>query len=271
MRTFFSVDQLELTDHRLFLIAGPCVIESEESARAIAAELKAMTTAAGMPFLFKASFDKANRTSGSSYRGCGLERGLAILDGIHRDFAVPVVSDIHEPWQAAPAAEVLSVLQIPAFLCRQTDLLVAAARTGKPVNIKKGQFVAPEDMALALRKMTAEGNERVMLTERGTFFGYGNLVVDMRSIPVMARTGRPVVIDATHSVQRPSAAGGVSGGNPEFIPTIAAAAIAAGANGVFLETHPEPGKALSDGANAIPLNALPPLLSRLQKVYNSLL
>ncbi len=271
MKSFFAVDGVELTDRCLFLIAGPCVIESEEMTRGIAAELKAIASATGIPLLFKASFDKANRTSGDSFRGPGMERGLAILDAIRRDFGLPVVSDIHEPWQAAPAAEVLSMLQIPAFLCRQTDLLVAAARTGKPVNLKKGQFVAPEDMVPALRKLAEAGGDRVMLTERGTFFGYGNLVVDMRSIPVMARSGCPVVIDATHSVQRPSAAGGVSGGNPEFIPTIAAAALAAGASGLFLETHPDPSRALSDGSNAIPLGELPALLSKLQKVYNSLL
>jgi len=268
MKTFFKVDDLEITDERFFLIAGPCVIEDEGLTREIAAEAKKITSELGIPFIFKASFDKANRSSIRSARGPGLEKGLPILARIKEDFNIPVLSDIHEPWQAEAAAKVLSVIQIPAFLSRQTDLLLAAARTGLPLNIKKSQMMGPADISLAVKKVAEAGNRRVMLTERGTFFGYNNLVVDFRSIPLMKVSDCPVVMDATHSVQRPSGAGNVSGGDPQFIPLMASAGIVAGANGIFLEIHPRPEKALSDGKNSLPLKDLRPLLIRLQKLYN---
>jgi len=268
MKTFFKVDDLEISDKSFFLIAGPCVIEDQGLTREIAAEAKKITGELAIPFIFKASFDKANRSSLGSARGPGLEKGLPILAGIKQDLHVPVLSDIHEPWQAEVAASVLSMIQIPAFLSRQTDLLQAAARTGLPLNIKKSQMMSPADILLAVNKVAEAGNRRVMLTERGTFFGYNNLVVDFRSIPLMKQSGCPVVMDATHSVQRPSAAAGVSGGDPEFIPLMACAGITAGANGIFLEIHPRPEKALSDGKNSLPLKDLRPLLIRLQKLYN---
>jgi 2-dehydro-3-deoxyphosphooctonate aldolase (KDO 8-P synthase) len=268
MKTFFKVDGLEITDDKFFLIAGPCVIEDEGLTREIAAEAKKVTDELDIPYIFKASFDKANRSSLRSARGPGLEKGLPVLERIKADLRVPVLSDIHEPWQAEKAARILSVIQIPAFLSRQTDLLLAAARTGLPLNIKKSQMMSPADIALAVNKIAEAGNRRVMLTERGTFFGYNNLVVDFRSIPLMKEGGCPVVMDATHSVQRPSSANGVSGGDPRFIPLMAAAGITAGANGVFLEIHPRPEKALSDGMNSLPLQDLRPLLIRLQKLYN---
>ncbi len=268
MKTFFKVDELAITDGSFFLIAGPCVIEDEGLTREIAAEAKKVTAELGIPYIFKASFDKANRSSVRSARGPGLVKGLPVLERIKADLGVPVLSDIHEPWQAKPASEVLSVIQIPAFLSRQTDLLLAAARTGLPLNIKKSQMMSPADILLAVSKVAEAGNRRVMLTERGTFFGYNNLVVDFRSIPLMKESGCPVVMDATHSVQRPSLANGVSGGDPRFIPLMAAAGVTAGASGVFLEVHPDPAKALSDGMNSLPLQDLRPLLIRLQKLYN---
>jgi len=268
MKTFFKVDDLELTDERFFLIAGPCVIEDEGLTREIAAEAKKITAELGIPFIFKASFDKANRSSIASPRGPGIEKGLPVLEKIKADLHVPVLSDIHEPWQAEAAARVLSIIQIPAFLSRQTDLLLAAARTGLPLNIKKSQMMSPADISLAVRKTAEAGNRRVMLTERGTFFGYNNLVVDFRSIPRMKESGCPVVMDATHAVQRPSGAGEISGGDPQYIPMLAAAGIVAGADGVFLEVHPRPEQALSDGTNSLPLRELRPLLIRLQKLYN---
>jgi len=267
MKTFFKVDDLEISDGELFLIAGPCVIEDEGLTREIAVEAKKIASELGIPYIFKASFDKANRTSIASPRGPGIEKGLPILARIKEKLNIPVLSDIHEPWQAERAAKVLSVIQIPAFLSRQTDLLQAAARTGLPLNIKKSQLMSPADILLAVKKVGEAGNGRVMLTERGTFFGYNNLVVDFRSIPLMKESGCPVVMDATHSVQRPSAAAGVSGGDPRFIPLLAAAGVVAGANGVFLEVHPRPGQALSDGLNSLPLADLKPLLIRLQKLY----
>jgi 2-dehydro-3-deoxyphosphooctonate aldolase (KDO 8-P synthase) len=268
MKTFFKVDELAITDETFFLIAGPCVIEDEGLTREIAIETKRITAELGIPYIFKASFDKANRTSIASPRGPGIEKGLPVLERIRADLGLPVLSDIHEPWQAERAAKVLSVIQIPAFLSRQTDLLLAAARTGLPLNIKKSQMMSPVDLAQAATKAAEAGNRRVMLTERGTFFGYNNLVVDFRSIPLMKESGCPVVMDATHSVQRPSGANGVSGGDPRFIPLMAAAGIVAGANGIFLEIHPHPEQALSDGLNSLPLAALRPLLLRLQKLYN---
>lgn len=269
MRPFFRIDDLEIGPGRLFLIAGPCVIEEESLTFDIAAEVQALCRELEIGYVFKASFDKANRTSGRSPRGPGMESGLKVLERIKRELALPVLSDIHESWQAEPAAAVLSVLQIPAFLCRQTDLLLAAGATGRPVNIKKGQFMAPEDMKRAVAKVNETGNRRVLLTERGSFFGYHNLVVDFRAIPLMAETGCPVIIDATHAVQRPAAAGEVTGGEPRFIPMIAACGVTAGAHGVFLEVHPQPEKALSDSTNALPLANLRHLLLRLKKVYNA--
>lgn len=241
---------------RPFLIAGPCVIESEEHALFLASEIKALTRKVGLPFIFKASFDKANRSSLTSYRGPGIERGLAVLSRIRKEIDVPVLSDIHEAWQAEPASKVLDIIQIPAFLCRQTDLLLAAARTGRPLNVKKGQFMSPEDMVHVVDKIQSTGNEQIILTERGTTFGYHDLVVDLRSIAIMKQWGFPVVVDASHSVQRPGGAGVSSAGNPEFIPVIVRGGIAAGADGLFLEVHEDPSQALSDKQNSLPLNQL---------------
>src|SRR5690348_3855344 len=245
----------------LALIAGPCVIESEEHVCFLAGELSKL----GAPFVFKASFDKANRSSMKSYRGPGLKEGLRILRSV-RARGIPVLTDIHDPSQAAPAAEAVDILQIPAFLCRQTDLLVEAGRTGKVVNIKKGQFVSPHDIRLAAEKVASTGNNRVLLTERGSSFGYNNLVVDMRGLPIMRGFGFPVVFDATHSVQLPGAAGIASGGQPEFIEPLASAAVAAGADAVFLEVHEAPERALSDGANALKLDKLAQLWAKLQRI-----
>ncbi len=245
----------------LALIAGPCVIESEEHVHFLAREIRKI---AGQ-FIFKASFDKANRSSVDSYRGPGLKEGLRILKGV-RDAGFPVLTDIHEPSQAAPVAEVADILQIPAFLCRQTDLLVEAGRTGRIVNIKKGQFVAPHDIRYAAEKVASTGNRRILITERGSTFGYNNLVVDMRGIAIMRKAGWPVVFDATHSVQLPGAAGTASGGQPEFIAPLARAAVAAGADAVFLEVHEAPERALSDGANALRLDLLGPLWRTLQRI-----
>ena len=245
----------------LALIAGPCVIESEEHVQFLARRILQI---AG-PYVFKASFDKANRSSVSSYRGPGIDEGLRILAGV-RKLGIPVLTDIHEVWQAERAAESVDVLQIPAFLCRQTDLLIAAGRTGRVVNIKKGQFVAPGDMRHAVDKVASTGNDKVVLTERGSSFGYNNLVVDMRGIAIMRKLGRPVVFDATHSVQLPGAAGSASGGQPEFIATLARAAVGAGVDGVFVEVHEQPDKALSDGANALPLDQLGALLDSLRAI-----
>ena len=247
----------------LLLIAGPCVLESAEIIREIAVELKAIAARLGVSYVFKASFDKANRTSLASFRGPGPEKGLRMLGRLRQEVGVPILSDIHEPDQAELAADVLDILQIPAFLCRQTDLLTAAARTGKVVNIKKGQFVAPWDMAHAVDKVRGAGNERILLTERGAGFGYNNLVVDMRSLPIMRGLGFPVVFDATHAVQLPGGAGSCSGGQREFIPTLARAATAVGIDGLFFEVHPDPDKALCDGANSLPLTEVEPLMTQL--------
>lgn len=245
------------------LIAGPCVIESEEHVLETA---RAILAIAGS-FIFKASFDKANRSSVSSFRGPGLKQGLAILGKV-RDLGIPVLTDIHEPGQAAEAAEHVDILQIPAFLCRQTDLLIEAGKTGRAVNIKKGQFVAPTDIANAAEKVASTGNDRIILTERGSSFGYHNLVVDMRALQIMAATGYPVVFDATHSVQLPGASGKSSGGQPEFIETLSRAAVAVGIAGLFIEVHQDPARALSDGANALRLNLLGGLISRLRSIDN---
>jgi len=247
----------------LALIAGPCVIESEEHVRFLAAEIR---TIAG-PFIFKASFDKANRSSGASYRGPGPKEGLRILADLRRaGFAV--LTDIHEAAQAEAAAEAVDILQIPAFLCRQTDLLLAAGRTGRAVNIKKGQFVSPYDIHHAADKVASTGNNNILLTERGSSFGYNNLVVDMRGLPIMRNSGWPVIFDATHSVQIPGGLGTASGGQPEFIPTLGRAAVAAGVDGVFVEVHEEPVRALSDGPNALRLDRLRALWDKLQAIHN---
>ena len=258
-----SIEFSAFADRRpLVLIAGPCVIESEEHVHRMA---RGIREAAG-DFVVKASFDKANRTSGDAYRGPGLREGLRILAGVKAE-GFPVLTDIHEPSQGEAAAEVADILQIPAFLCRQTDLLVAAGRTGRIVNIKKGQFVAPHDIHRAAEKVAATGNRQVILTERGTSFGYNNLVVDMRGLQVMRESGWPVVFDATHSVQVPGGAGAASGGQPQFIETLARAAVAAGVHGVFVEVHDEPERALSDGANALRLDLLAEFWRRLKAVH----
>jgi 2-dehydro-3-deoxyphosphooctonate aldolase (KDO 8-P synthase) len=247
----------------LFLIAGPCVIESGVHVLNMARCIQDVAVRIGVPLIFKASFDKANRTSINSYRGPGLEKGLDALRRVKDETGLPILTDIHEPWQAAPAAKVADVLQIPAFLSRQTDLLLAAGRTGAVVNIKKGQFVSPNEVAHGIEKVRSTGNERIVLTERGTTFGYNNLVVDMRSLPLLRAYGYPVVLDVTHSVQLPGAAGIASGGQPQFIETLARAGVAAGLGGIFMEVHDNPAAALSDGSNALPLPQLEPLLTRL--------
>ena len=247
---------------RLFLIAGPCVIESEVHARSMADAIQRITGDLGVSYIFKASYDKANRTSVSSFRGPGLAEGTRILRKLAEDTGLPVLTDVHEARHCEAVAEAADVLQIPAFLCRQTDLLVAAGRTGRAINVKKGQFVAPWDMKYAVDKVASTGNQRVFLTERGATFGYNNLVVDMRSLAIMRQLA-PVVFDGTHSVQTPSAMNGVSGGQPEFIPLLARAAVAAGVDGIFLEVHDNPAQAKSDGANALNLKDLRPLLETL--------
>ena len=250
------------------LIGGPCVLESEELARQVAGQLKEIAQRLSISLVFKSSFDKANRTSLDSYRGPGLQEGLKILDNIRQEYQVPVISDVHETYQVEAASGVLDVLQIPAFLCRQTDLLVAAARTGKAINLKKGQFLSPWDMTNAVNKVRATGNNNLMLCERGFALGYNNLVVDMRSLPVMRSLGCPVIFDATHSVQLPGGAGSSSSGQREFIPVLARAAVAAGIDGIFLEVHPQPDKALCDGPNHLPLDQLEPLLKTLLKIHS---
>jgi 2-dehydro-3-deoxyphosphooctonate aldolase (KDO 8-P synthase) len=247
----------------IVLIAGPCVIESEAHARDLATRVVDIARRLGIPYIFKASFDKANRTSLRSFRGPGLEEGLRVLAGIKSSLDVPILTDIHEPSQADAAAHVADVLQIPAFLCRQTDLLVAAARTGRVVNIKKGQFLAPDDVKHAAAKVQEAGNQRVVITERGSSFGYHNLVVDMRALPAMRAQGFPVVFDVTHSLQLPGAGNGVTAGQAEFIEPLASAGVAAGVDGVFLEVHENPLQAKSDAQNALRLDALEPLLQRL--------
>jgi 2-dehydro-3-deoxyphosphooctonate aldolase (KDO 8-P synthase) len=263
----FSVGKIRFGgDAPLFLIAGPCVIESEAHATAMAEKLGAIAAELGIPYIFKASYDKANRSSVSSFRGPQLEEGLRILAAIKERTGLPILSDVHEVSQVGPAAEVCDILQIPAFLCRQTDLLAAAGRTGRVVNVKKGQFVSPWEMSNAAEKIASTGNEKIILTERGTSFGYQNLVVDMRSFPIMRKFGYPVVFDVTHSVQLPGGAGKSSGGQPEFIESLARAGTAAGVDGLFLEVHDNPAQALSDGANALPLGQLRPLLQKILRL-----
>ncbi len=271
MRNSFEVGPVQIGPGslgRLFLVAGPCVIESEAHVRKMADALQQITSDLEVPLIFKASYDKANRTSVKSFRGPGLKEGVRILGALAKETGLPVLTDVHQPEHCAVAAEAADVLQIPAFLCRQTDLLVAAGKTGRAVNIKKGQFVAPWDMTHPLEKVRSTGNERVFLTERGSSFGYNNLVVDFRSLVVM-RELAPVVFDGTHSVQQPSAADGVSGGQPVFIPPLARAAVAAGVDGVFLEVHDDPAHAKSDGANALDLKLLKPLLETLLKIHEA--
>lgn len=253
-----------------FLMAGPCVVENETMLRDVAETACRITERLKIPYIFKASYRKANRSRLDSFSGIGDEKALKLLAGIRREFGVPVVTDIHNPEEAAMAAEYVDVLQIPAFLCRQTDLLVAAARTGKVINIKKGQFLAPEAMAFAAGKIVEAGNPNVMLTDRGTTFGYYDLIVDMRAIPTMQRLGYPVVTDITHSLQQPNQSSGVTGGQPEMIETIARASVAAGVDGLFLETHPDPSVAKSDGANMLRLDLLEGLLERLCRIREAI-
>lgn len=254
------------TGNPLFLIAGPCVIESEAHACAMAEKIARIAADCGVSYIFKASYDKANRSSGKSFRGPGLAEGLRILGKVKKDVGVAVLTDIHDSAQAAPVAEVCDILQIPAFLSRQTDLLMAAAKTGRIINVKKAQFLSPWDMSNVVEKIAGAGNEQIILTERGASFGYNNLVVDMRAFPVMQKLGYPVVYDVTHSVQLPGGQGHASGGQPEFIETLACAGVAAGVDGIFLETHDNPSAALSDGPNALPLAQLPSVLKRLKQV-----
>ena len=263
-----SVDKgIAFGGKELVFIAGPCVIESRKMAVDLARRLSALAQKLKVQYVFKASFDKANRTSVDSFRGPGIDEGLDILAEIRAKFDVPVLTDIHEPWQARPVAEVCDILQIPAFLARQTDLLVAAGETGAVINVKKGQFMAPEDMAQVIRKLESTGNRRIVLCERGASFGYRNLVADMRSLLIMRELGYPVVMDATHSVQRPGGLGTGSGGDGRFAPAIARAAVATGVDGVFMETHLDPSKAKSDAANAIRFSEIEKLWSTLKKLH----
>ena len=249
----------------LALIAGPCALESRAHAFDMAGALKEITARLGIGFIYKTSFDKANRTSAKSARGIGLDKALAVFAELRKKLGVAVLTDVHEPDQCAPVAEAVDILQIPAFLCRQTDLLVAAAKTGRVVNVKKGQFLAPWDMANVVQKITGAGNRNVLVTERGASFGYNTLVSDMRALPELAKTGAPVIFDATHSVQQPGGQGTSSGGQREFVPVLARAAVAVGVAGVFIETHQDPERAPSDGPNMIPVKQMEPLLKRLMK------
>jgi len=265
----FEVMGQALGTNRLFVIGGPCVIESREMALMIADFMKQTCERLQLSYVFKSSYDKANRTSWDAYRGPGLREGLNILASIRRELGIPILTDVHTVREAEEAARVVDILQIPAFLVRQTDLLVAAGITGKPVNLKKAQFIAPGDMIHAIAKVRQTGNDRILVTERGTQFGYNNLVVDMRAIAIMAEFGLPVVFDATHSVQLPGGQGTSSGGQRQFVAPLARAAVAAGAHGVFLEMHEDPDRALSDGPNSLPLFAVPQLLEDLLKVYHA--
>tara|TARA_Y100000766_G_scaffold262987_1_gene254661 strand:+ start:1185 stop:2009 length:825 start_codon:yes stop_codon:yes gene_type:complete len=272
MRVAVSTRQLwrKLSNGKsLFLIAGPCVIESEELCLRVALSLRKTCERLGINYIFKASYDKANRTSGKSRRGPGLEKGLQILRAVREKVNVPVLTDIHDEAQARAAAEVVDVIQIPAFLCRQTDLIESAARTSAIVNLKKGQFLSPQEMGQVVKKAEVAGGKMMFVTDRGTTFGYNNLVSDMRSMPIMREFGWPVVFDATHSVQMPGGGGDQSSGNGEYAPALARAAVAAGANGVFIETHPDPSKAWSDGPNMIPLRQMPRVLEQLVKVHQA--
>ena len=258
-----------MSEKRLSLIAGPCVIESEEMVMDIAERVKEICDRLGIDYCFKASFDKANRTSITSYRGPGIEEGLKILNKVKETYGLKVLTDIHEPWQAEEAAKVVDILQIPAFLCRQTDLLIAAGNTGKTVNVKKGQFLSPFDLKPLIAKIESTGNRNIMVCERGSSFGYNNLVVDMTGLVEMQKFGYPVVFDATHSVQKPGGNGTSSGGNREYVEYLAKAAVAVGVDTLFMEVHPDPESALSDGPNMVPLDELEGVLSRIVKVYRA--
>lgn len=264
--TNFFFDLTHNDPGRFFLIAGPCVIEDLDTCLGIAKHMKQVTSDLGIPYIFKASYDKANRTSIQSFRGPGPERGLEILQRIKTELDIPVISDIHLPDQAEKSARVLDIIQIPAFLCRQTDLILAACRTGKPVNIKKGQFLAPADFRNIVEKAGSTGNRNIAVTERGTCFGYNNLVVDFRSIQILRELGLPVIFDATHSVQLPGGSGNASAGERQFVAPLARAAVACGAHGLFMETHPDPDKALCDGPNSIPLGQMKNLLTHLVNI-----
>ncbi len=266
-----DLPRLSHTDKNdLFLIAGPCVVENEDMVRETASRLRTVCDDLQLPFIFKASYRKANRSRSDSFTGIGDEKALTFLDKIRTEMEIPVITDIHLPEEAPMAAAYVDVLQIPAFLCRQTDLLEAAAHTGKPVNIKKGQFLSPEAMQFAVEKVKKAGNEAIWLTERGTTFGYQDLIVDMRSIPRMKKNGTPVVLDVTHSLQRPNQNSGITGGDPELIETLACSGVAAGVDGLFLETHPNPSQALSDGANMLPLDQIESLLKKVLKIRHAL-
>jgi 2-dehydro-3-deoxyphosphooctonate aldolase (KDO 8-P synthase) len=253
----------------LVLISGPCVIENYETTRQIAAALKEITAGLQIPFIFKASYDKANRTSVNAFRGPGLVDGLSVLAEIKKEFEVPILSDVHRISEIDAAARVLDIIQIPAFLCRQTDVLTAVAQTGKPVNIKKGPFLAPWDISNVVQKITSTGNRRILITERGTMFGYNNLVVDFRGFMIMRRTGYPVIFDATHSVQLPGGAGTSSAGQRDFAPMLARAAVAAGVDGIFMEVHPDPERALCDGPNSLKLDTIYDLLAQLKSIHRT--
>lgn len=263
----FKVDRVAMGPGApLFLIAGPCVIESESHAMMMAERLSGIARELKVPYIYKASYDKANRSSSDSYRGPGMKEGLRILRAIKKKFKVPILTDVHEPSQVEQAAEVCDVLQVPAFLCRQTDLLVAVGKSGRAVNLKKGQFLSPWEMANAAEKIASTGNRKIILTERGVSFGYQNLIVDMRSFPILRKLGYPVVFDVTHSVQLPGGEGKSSGGQPEFIEPLARAGVAAGVDGIFFEVHDNPAKALSDGANALPLANFRDIVERVMKI-----
>ena len=263
----FKVGNVEAGAGELFLIAGPCLVESESHALKMAESIRRVARRAGVPYIFKASYDKANRTSGSAHRGPGIEEGLRVLGRVRNDIGLAVLTDVHDAGQVRAAAEVADVLQIPAFLSRQTDLIFEAARSGRVVNIKKGQFLAPGDMKNAIEKAVSQGNERVMVTERGTSFGYNTLVVDFRALPIMRGFGYPVVYDVTHSLQRPGGLGTASGGDSQFIEYMARAGVACGVDGVFMEVHDNPAQALSDGPNSLPLERLAPLLEKLKAIH----
>ncbi len=266
-----SIENIRHTDSGMFfLLAGPCVVESEQLVMTVAEKMCELTDRYKIPYIFKGSYRKANRSRNDSFTGIGDIEALKLLAKVKREFNVPVVTDIHNPEEAEMAAEYVDVLQIPAFLCRQTDLLLAAARTGKVVNIKKGQFLSPEAMRFAADKVASEGNNKVMLTDRGTTFGYTDLIVDMRSIPLMQTTGYPVIVDITHSLQQPNQSSGVTGGQPQMIETIARASVAAGCDGLFIETHPEPSRAKSDGANMLRLDLMEGLLKNLSAIRTTI-
>ncbi len=267
MKSSFSVGDVKFGGGDLSFLLGPCVVESYGHAALMAGEIKSICERVGVGFVYKSSFDKANRSSMDSFRGDGMEQGLEILSQVKKDVGVPVITDIHEPWQAEKAAEVADILQIPAFLCRQTDLLIAAAKTGRAVNVKKGQFLSPWDAKNIVEKLSDAGCEKILLTERGASFGYNNLVVDLRSFPVMRFFGVPVVFDVTHSLQLPGGLGKATGGQSEYIEHFARAGVACGVDAVFMEVHNDPAKAPSDGPNQLPLARLEPLLSKLKKIH----